>query len=119
MAADKKARWLHNYRDLKLYTELRSLGPLRKPSEDKELDSLRPNIKKVSSEVKSGFDLVEAARSTSRGLSIQSMQEALRGGTVVVFTCLSEDGLCLFCFDAANMLHASWNPNACQGFHFP
>ena len=116
MAADKKERWLHNYRNLKLYIELRSLGPLRSPSEEKELDSLRPKVNEFLSTVKSGSDLVSSARQRSRGLSFTSMQKALRGGTVVVFTCLSEDGLGLFCFDAAHLLHASWNFNASRAF---
>ena len=116
MAADKKAKWFHNYRDLKLYIELRSLGLLRTPDEEKEFDSLRPKLDTFFSEVTSGSDLVSAAREISRGLSIKSMQAALRGNTVVVFTCLSEDGLGLFCFNARNMLHASWNLDACQAF---
>ena len=116
IAADKKARWFHNYRDLKLYIELRSLGPLRSPDEENEFDSLRPKVNNFFSEVKGGYDLVSAAREISRGLSMKSMQAALRGSTVVVFTCLSEDGLGLFCFNATSMLHASWNPDACQAF---
>lgn len=116
MAADKKARWFCKYRDLKLFTELRSLGPLRTLSEEQEYDSLRSESSNLFSEVINGSDLVAAARETSRGLSVKSMQQVLRGNTVVVFTCLSEDGLGLFCFDAANMLHATWNPSASQAF---
>ncbi|KAL8649512.1 MAG: hypothetical protein Q9210_004350 [Variospora velana] len=116
IAADKKARWFNSYRDLRLYIELRSLGPLRNLSEEKEFDGLRSKVNNFSSEVKTGSGLVSAARELRRGLSVTSMQEALGGGTVAVFTCLSEDGLGLFCFNATNMLHASWNPDACQAY---
>ncbi|MDI1485065.1 MAG: hypothetical protein OHK93_000199 [Ramalina farinacea] len=116
VAADKKAKWLLNYRDWKLYIELRSLGSLRTLSEEEEFDGLRPRVKSLSIEVINDSEVVSAAREISRGLNIKLMQDALRGNTVVVFTCLSEDGLGLFCFNATDMLHTSWNPSACQAF---
>ena len=98
IAADVKARWFHNYRDMKLFIEPKGLNLLRTPNQEKELDDLRQKYRDAVHEVRKGFDLLRAAQGVTRKFNIELMQRVLRGATIVVFTCLSENGLGLFLF---------------------